>query len=96
MHVVAINTMASRARQCCLCRAVVEVKNTVHLFNTSGLEKKWPSRIFTVLGAQVHESDGISPHMCKMCTRRLESLEKAALDLEAFKDLAESSLAELK
>ena len=41
--------------QCCLCRAVVDVKNTVHLFNASGLEKKWPSRIFTVLGVQVDE-----------------------------------------
>ena len=53
--VVVIKSMASRDRQCCLCRAVVNVKNTVHLFNASGLEKKWPSRIFTVLGVQVDE-----------------------------------------
>ena len=50
-HVVVV-VIASRDRQCCV---VVDVKNTVHLFNASKLEKKWPSRIFTVLGVQVDE-----------------------------------------
>ena len=44
----------------------------------SGLDKKWASRIFTVLGVRMDESDGLSPHVCRMCTCCLESLEKAA------------------
>ncbi len=39
------------------------------------------------------EDDQLPPHVCNMCTRRLESLEKATADLKAFQELAQRSSA---
>lgn len=79
--------------ECRLCRLVDT--NSTHLFTAKGKSNKWASRISTLLAVSVNEDDKISPYMCSMCTRRLVSLEKAATDLQAFKQLAQRSLAAL-
>ncbi len=45
------------------------------------------------LHVTVDEDDQLPPHVCNMCTRRLESLEKATVDLKAFQELAQRSSA---
>lgn len=84
--------MASTAICCRLCRANVDAKRTAHMFTVKGLRNKWASRISTLLHVAVDENDRLSPHVCNMCTRRVEYLEKAAADLKAFKELARCSL----
>ncbi len=44
----------------------------------------------------MEENDGVSPYVCKMCTRRLQSLENAIADIEEFTYLAQSTLASLQ
>ncbi len=78
--------------ECRLCRSTVESRSIVHLFTAKGLEKKWSTRISTILGIRVDKMGRLSPHVCCMCTRRLESLENAAADLQDFKQLAQRSL----
>ena len=63
------------------------------MFTVKGLRNKWASRISTLLHVAVDENDGLPPHVCNMCTRRLESLENAAADLKAFQELAQCSSA---
>ena len=83
--------------QCRLCKAIlVDTKNTIHLFTAKGKSNKWASRISTLLAVSVNEDDKISPHVCSMCKRRIVTLEKAATDLRAFKQLAQCTLAALK
>ncbi len=75
---------------CRLCRATIDAKRTTHMFSVKG---KWASRISTLLHVTVDEDDQLPPHVCNMCTRRLESLEKATADLKAFQELAQRSSA---
>ena len=51
-------------------------------------------RISTLLKVAVDEDEWISPYVCNnsMCTPRLENLEKANADLQAFRELAQCSL----
>ncbi len=46
-----------------------------------------------LLHVTVDEDDQLPPHVCNMCTPRLESLEKATADLKAFQELAQRSSA---
>ncbi len=69
---------------CRLCKAT-DPKRTTHMFSVKGLRNKWASRIPTLLHVTVDEDDQLPPHVCNMCTRRLESLEKATADLRHFK-----------
>ena len=85
-----------KTRVCRLCTAEVDARTTVHLFNTSGYKNQWASRISTLLDVPVDKTDSISPYVCKMCTSRLVSLEKAAADLLVFRDMAQCSLAALQ
>ena len=66
-------------------------KRAVKLFSHAGLAKQWPSRITALLGILVEKDDGISPVICDTCTTRIHSLEKAAADLTAFKEMARCS-----
>lgn len=86
------HSMASSTTECRLCRSTVSNRSTVHLFTARGLKNKWASRISTILSIPVEKDERVSPHVCCMCTRRIETLERAAADLQAFKELAKSSL----
>ena len=79
------------SKVCRLCRAVVATKRAVQLFSHAGLAKQWPSRITALLGILVEKDDGISPLICDVCRNRILSLEKAAADLAAFKEMARCS-----
>ena len=59
----------------------------MHLFSTND----WADRIAAVLCIPVAVCNSLSPYACKMCIRRIESLEKAADDLSAFRKLAQHS-----
>lgn len=87
-------TMATTV--CRLCREVVSCRNTIHLFSAKGLSNKWASRISSLLEVSVDEDERISPQVCSMCTRRVVSLEKAAVDLQSFRELAQCSLTALQ
>ena len=45
-----------------------------------------------MLLVQVDETDLLPSSVCKMCIRRLESMEKAVADLQAFRELAQRSM----
>ena len=75
--------MAPDMRVCRLCNDIVPAKRSVYLFN---MKKQWVTRISKLLGVSVDED--ISPYMCEICKTRLVTLEKAVIDLAAFKDLA--------
>ena len=55
----------------------------------SAVKNKWASRISQLLEIPVDK--GISPYMCETCKLRLMKLEKAVVDLAAFRDLAKHS-----
>ena len=83
--------MAS-TKPCRLCNNAVDAKRTVQLFSATGYEHKWASRITALLLVQVDETDLLPSSVCNMCIRRLEFLEKAAADLQAFRKLARQSM----
>ena len=83
--------MAS-TKPCRLCNNAVDAKTTVQLFSATGYKHKWASRITALLLVQVDETDLLPSSVCKMCIRRLEFLEKAAADLQAFRELAQQSM----
>ena len=84
-HLTACGMMA----ECRLCKITTDAKRTIHLFT---LENRWAFRISSLLKVAVFQDEKISPHVCTMCTRRLESLEKANADLQAFQELAQRLL----
>ena len=83
-------TMAT-TKQCCLCSNTVDAKATIQLFSATGCKNKWASRITGLLHVKVDETD-LPSSVCKMCIRRLESLEKAVANLQAFGELSQRSL----
>lgn len=84
-------SMASTDKVCRLCSETVKANRSCHLFGRSTLKYNWPSRITALLSIPVSDDDGRSPYVCQMCTRRIQYLENAFADLQAFKDLAHSS-----
>lgn len=82
--------MASTTRvcQCRLCRTVVESKRAVSLFTAIGIQHEWAQRIERLLELPVDRSDSLPTYICTKCKQRIEALEKAAVDLKGFKDMA--------
>ena len=91
-------TMASSncSRVCRLCRKLVESKRAVSLFTTTGIQQQWASRIQTLLSIPVSTTDGLPGYICDKCKLRVVSLEKAAVDLREFKQLASCSMSALE
>ena len=85
--------MASRndTRVYRLCRALVPSKRAVSLFTTTGIQQQWSRRIESLLCVPAESSDGLPGYICEKCKVRILSLEKAALDLEEFKETARCS-----
>ena len=74
--------MIATTKPCCLWDNIAQAKTTVQLFSATGYKNRWASRIAALLLVQVDETDDLPSSVCKMCIRRLESLEKAAADLQ--------------
>ena len=66
------------------------------LFSATGIQQRWASRIESLLDVPVSNRDGLSGYICQKCKIRLVSLEKAAADLNAFKQLANCSRSALE
>ena len=75
-----------------VCRSLVESTRIVHLFSSTGVERRWAPRISLLLDVPVDKSERISSYMCKSCAHRVESLEKAVKDLAVFRAMAQCSL----
>ena len=73
---------------CCLCQARVATKQAVAIFGKTEAIQRVPSRIKDLLGVRVVQSDGLPQHICMKCKRRLETLERAAEDLQEFRSIA--------
>ena len=80
---------------CRLCKQTSDAPTTVNIFTTRSQSKNWPSRISSLLNVVVENRGTLPPHVCKMCIRRVESLERSLVDLENFKVLAQTSLRDL-
>ena len=71
-----------------MCRDLVASNGVVSLFSATGIQQRWASRIESLLDVPVSNCDGLSGYICQKCKIRLVSLEKAAADLNAFKQMA--------
>ena len=87
--------MSIATNPCRLCQTTVTSKNSVSLFSIGGLQHKWPERIADLLGVQVVSEDGLPQHVCQKCKRRVETLERAATDLVAFREQATTTYNQL-
>ena len=79
--------MAQYFKVCRFCRDRTCANNAISLFSKSGYKQKLPARISTLLEISLTEDDDLPKHICQKCKRRLESLERSALDLKNFKEL---------
>ena len=89
-------TSTSSTQNCRLCRDLVASNRAVSLFSVTGSQHQWPSRIENLLSVPVSDCDGLSSYICQKCKVRIVSLEKAAADLKAFKELASCSRSALE
>lgn len=83
-------------RVCRLCNTATTTKRSLNLFSSSGIRHQWSSRISSLLEISIDRSDGQSPCVCDICKNRVVYLEKALVDLAAFKTLARSSPSQLQ
>ena len=81
---------------CRLCRANATVNNCLSIASKRSREQNWPNRIEELLKVKVAVDDGLPNHCCMKCCRRVEGLEKAARDLELFRELASKSYSEFQ
>ena len=86
------STITNRTRVCRLCRVLVASNRAVSLFGAAGSKHQWPSRIEDLLSVPISATDGLSSYICQKCKVWIMSLEKAAADLKAFKELASCSI----
>ena len=63
----------------------------VSLFSSRAIQQRLPSRISALLSVPIDANDELPKHVCEKCRRRVETLERAAADLEQFKILASES-----
>ena len=87
---------SSSTRVCRLCRDLVASNRAASLFSVTGIQQQWASRIESLLGIPVSNRDGLSSYICQKCKTRIVSLEKAAADLKAFRQLANCSRSALE
>lgn len=82
--------MAAKLLVCRLCWENVPDHKATNIFTKKSVERKWPSRISALLDIPVDCGDQLPPHVCFKCLTRVVSLEKASLNLAAFKRSARS------
>ena len=77
---------------CRLCWGNASSKKVANLFSRKSLDQGWASRITALLDVPVSREDSLPPYVCSKCLTRLQALERAAIDLAAFKRSAKSCI----
>ena len=95
LHSTCIDKALSSGRTCRLCCSVISSHQYLSLFTASSIRNKWPTTIQDLLGVSVSTDDGLPQHIRSVCRKRLEVLEQAALDSEAFQRQAKDASASL-
>ena len=85
----------SSGRTCRLCCSVISSHQYVSLYTASSIRNKWPSRIQDLLEVSVSTDDGLPQHICSVYKKRLEVLERAAIDLVDFQRQARDAATSL-
>ena len=80
-----INVPSRSTCSCHLCQAVESTKHAASLFSRFSIAQRLASRVSELLQVTVASHDGLRQHICNVCKRRFESLQKAAKDLEEFR-----------
>ena len=83
--VIFVTPMTAKVLLCRLCWESVLNHKVISIFTRKSLERVWPSRISVLLGIPVCRSDQLPPHVCSKCSTRAVTLEKASINLAAFK-----------
>ena len=83
--------MEMASRTCRLCQSLVTANHSVALFTHSSIQCKLATRFADLLNVAVDANDGLPQCVCRRCKRRLETLESALEDLEAFRKEAKDS-----
>ena len=76
---------------CHLCPTATPANHAILLFGTKAVEECLASRINDLLDVSVDANDGLPQQVCRVCKRRVGSLERSAEDLKQFKILARDS-----
>ena len=76
---------------CRLCWESVPDNRMTHLFTRKSLERGWASRIAILLQLDHPvQEDNLPAHVCSKCLKRVVALEKASIDLAAFRKSSKS------
>lgn len=82
----------ARDLTCRLCLGNVTSKRALSLFSNKAMQQMWALRITSLLEVSVSKGDSFAQHICLKCVRRIQSLEKASLDLASFKASSRSAM----
>ena len=74
---------------CRLCLCELASKRAVALFSEVGLQQNWPSRLRELLRVPVSVEDGLSQHICRSCSGKVETVERK---LQALRQQARESI----
>ena len=74
---------------CRLCLCELASKRAVALFSEVGLQQNWPSRPRELLRVPVSIEDGLSQHICRSCSGKVETVERK---LQALRQQARESI----
>ena len=77
---------------CRVCMCKVSKNHYCLLFSPGVSQKKFSSRLGSLLKIEVDAQDGLPSLICEKCKRRFETLEKAMPALTEFQQLAKASL----
>ena len=77
---------------CRVCMCKVSKNHYCLLFSPGVSQKKFSSRLGSLLKIEVDAQDGLPSLICEKCKRRFETLEKAMHALTEFQQLAKASL----
>ena len=77
---------------CCrFCRSLVPPNKTVHVFTNIAVLKNWPSHITKLLEVTVERQQQFSNYTCITCSSKIEILERALKELQAFRVMTRCS-----
>ena len=77
---------------CCrFCRSLVPPNTTMHLFTNIAVQKNWPSHITKLLEVTVERQQQFSNYTCFTCSSKIEILERALKELQAFRVMTRCS-----
>ena len=77
--------MATEMILCRLCGTECSAKHSWSLTSDLSIKNRLLQRFQCLLDVRIELKDGLSTQVCRQCKRKLETLERAAEDLEKFK-----------